>query len=71
MLVLTSKLLVLNSLYYSKCFLLEHLQSLGLLKGYQVFSEGGDWEDPTAIDKSVIAGNLIRAIANGLIGKQA
>lgn len=47
----------------------EHLQSLGLLKGYQVFSDGGDWEDPIAIDKSVIAGNLIRAIANGLVGK--
>lgn len=44
----------------------EHLQSLGLLSGYQVFPEGGNWEDPAAIDKSLITGNIIRAIANEL-----
>lgn len=48
----------------------EHLQSLGLLRGYQAFSDdGGDWDDPIAIDKALIASNIIRAIADGLIGK--
>jgi len=44
----------------------EHLQSLGLLRGYQVFTDGGDWEDPVAVDKALIASNIIRAIANEL-----
>jgi len=44
----------------------EHLQSLGLLRGYQVFPDGGDWEDPVAIDKALIASNIIRAIADEL-----
>ena len=44
----------------------EHLQSLGILKGYQVFPDGGDWEDPVAIDKSLICSNINRAITNGL-----
>lgn len=47
----------------------EHLQSLGLLRGYQVFADGNDWGDPVAAEKALIASNIVKAIANGLGGK--
>ena len=46
-----------------------HLESLGVLEGYRVFPDGGDWEDPVAIDKALIASNIIKAIADRLGGK--
>jgi len=44
----------------------EHLQSLGLLRGYQVLPDGGDWEDMVAADKALINSNIVRAIADEL-----
>jgi len=47
----------------------EHLQSLGLLKGYQYISSAGEWNNLHEIENALIASDVITAISNELTGK--
>jgi pimeloyl-ACP methyl ester carboxylesterase len=47
----------------------EHLESLGLLKGYQVASSGGEWNNPHEIENALIASETINAISSELTKK--
>lgn len=44
----------------------EHLQSLGLLKGYQVASPAGEWNNLYEIENALIASEMIATISNEL-----
>ena len=47
----------------------QHLESLGVLKGYQVVSNPGEWTNVREIESALIAGELIGAVAADLSGK--
>ena len=47
----------------------EHLQSLGLLKGYQAVSSAGEWNNLREIENAMIASEMITTISNELTGK--
>ena len=47
----------------------EHLQSLGLLKGYQFISSAGEWNNLHEIENALIASEVITAVSNELTGK--
>jgi len=47
----------------------EHLQSLGLLKGYQVTSSAGDWNNIREIGNALIASEAINTISSELTNK--
>jgi len=47
----------------------QHLQSLGLLKGYHVMSNAADWNNIQKFDTALIASEAINAISNELTNK--
>lgn len=47
----------------------EHLQSLGLLKGYQFIFSAGEWNNLNKIENALIASEVIASINNELTGK--
>jgi len=47
----------------------EHLQSLGLLKGYQVISSAGGWNSIHEFDSALIASEAVNAISGELTTK--
>jgi hypothetical protein len=46
----------------------EHLQSLGLLKGYQLITSPAEWDNLYEIENALIANEVITAISNELAG---
>jgi len=47
----------------------EHLQSLGLLKDYQIISSAGEWNNLYKVEDALIASEMITIINNELTGK--
>jgi hypothetical protein len=47
----------------------EHMELLGLLKGYQAASSGGEWDNPHEIENALIASETISAISSELTNK--
>ncbi len=46
----------------------EHLQSLGLLKDYQLISSAAEWDNLCEIENALIANEVITAISNRMAG---
>ena len=47
----------------------EHLHALGLLKGYQLVPNTGDWNNLNKFDNALIASEAINAISSKLTGE--